>query len=115
MIWTIIQQYQIADISEEGLVFFCFQSLIVVRGASRVRSRVELTAKEALLLWCQKKTKGYRDVDPPGIKNFTTRFASCVAFRVCRDAVKPRALAVPQLVRRSRAVRADSQAPTGSA
>ena len=32
MIWTIIQQYQIADISEE-----------------------ELTAKEALLLWCQKK------------------------------------------------------------
>eukprot|EP01108_Squamamoeba_japonica_P005135 TRINITY_DN4023_c0_g2_i2.p1 TRINITY_DN4023_c0_g2~~TRINITY_DN4023_c0_g2_i2.p1 ORF type:complete len:168 (-),score=55.48 TRINITY_DN4023_c0_g2_i2:340-843(-) len=48
MIWTIIQQYQIADISEE-----------------------ELTAKEALLLWCQKKTKGYEGVDPPASKTFT--------------------------------------------
>ena len=56
MIWTIIQQYQIADISEE-----------------------ELTAKEALLLWCQKKTKGYRDVDPPGIKNFTTSWCDGLA------------------------------------
>jgi len=49
MIWTIIQQYQISDISEE-----------------------ELTAKEALLLWCKKKTKGYEGVDPPGLKNFHT-------------------------------------------
>jgi hypothetical protein len=56
MIWTIIQQYQIADISEE-----------------------ELTAKEALLLWCQKKTKGYRDVDPPGIKNFHTSWCDGLA------------------------------------
>jgi hypothetical protein len=56
MIWTIIQQYQIADISEE-----------------------ELTAKEALLLWCQKKTKGYRDVDPPGIKNFHTSWIDGLA------------------------------------
>jgi hypothetical protein len=43
------------------------------------RARAELTAKEALLLWCQKKTKGYRDIDPPGIKNFTTRYDVCRA------------------------------------
>lgn len=39
MIWAIILDYQIKGISVE-----------------------ELSAKEALLLWCQKKTKGYRDV-----------------------------------------------------
>lgn len=39
MIWAIILDYQIKGISVE-----------------------DLNAKEALLLWCQKKTKGYRDV-----------------------------------------------------
>jgi Ca2+-binding EF-hand superfamily protein len=39
MIWAIILDYQIKGISVE-----------------------DLSAKEALLLWCQKKTKGYRDV-----------------------------------------------------
>eukprot|EP01120_Amphizonella_sp_Union-15-10_P007473 TRINITY_DN2526_c0_g4_i1.p1 TRINITY_DN2526_c0_g4~~TRINITY_DN2526_c0_g4_i1.p1 ORF type:complete len:1557 (-),score=454.20 TRINITY_DN2526_c0_g4_i1:53-4657(-) len=44
LIWIIIQKFQIDDITEE-----------------------ELTAKEALLLWCKKKTKGYRDCH---IENF---------------------------------------------
>ena len=39
MIWTIILDYQIKGISVE-----------------------ELSAKEGLLLWCQKKTKGYKCV-----------------------------------------------------
>ncbi|EIW59419.1 actinin-like protein [Trametes versicolor FP-101664 SS1] len=40
MIWTLILRFTIADISEEGL-----------------------SAKEGLLLWCQRKTKPYKEVD----------------------------------------------------
>ncbi|KAH8825132.1 actinin-like protein [Flagelloscypha sp. PMI_526] len=40
MIWTLILRFTIADISEEGL-----------------------SAKEGLLLWCQRKTEPYNDVD----------------------------------------------------
>ena len=39
-----------------------------------------MTAKEGLLLWCRKKTTGYRDIDPPGIQNFTTSFQNGLAF-----------------------------------
>ena len=39
-----------------------------------------MTAKEGLLLWCRKKTAGYRDVDPPGVQNFTTSFKNGLAF-----------------------------------
>jgi len=54
MIWTIIQKFQIDDISEE-----------------------ELSAKEALLLWCKKKTAGYRDVK---VENFHTSWQDGMAF-----------------------------------
>jgi hypothetical protein len=47
MVWAIILDFQIKGISVE-----------------------EKSAKEGLLLWCQKKTKGYRDVS---IDNFHTR------------------------------------------
>ena len=57
MMWAIILNYAITGISEE-----------------------ELTAKEGLLLWCRKKTAGYRDVDPPGVANFTTSFKNGLAF-----------------------------------
>ncbi|OJT14685.1 Alpha-actinin-like protein 1 [Trametes pubescens] len=40
MIWTLILRFTIADISEEGL-----------------------SAKEGLLLWCQRKTKPYKEVE----------------------------------------------------
>jgi len=54
MIWAIILDYQIKGISVE-----------------------EMTAKEGLLLWCQKKTAGYKDVK---VENFTTSWQSGLAF-----------------------------------
>jgi len=54
MLWAIILDYQIKGISVE-----------------------ELTAKEGLLLWCQKKTAGYRDVK---IDNFSTSWITGLGF-----------------------------------
>lgn len=45
MIWTLILRFTIADISEEGL-----------------------SAKEGLLLWCQRKTAPYKEVN---VQDFT--------------------------------------------
>jgi len=54
MIWAIILDYQIKGISED-----------------------ELTAREGLLLWCQKKTAGYKDVK---VDNFTNSWQNGLAF-----------------------------------
>lgn len=57
MIWAIILDYAIKGISVD-----------------------DLTAKEGLLIWCQKKTAGYNHVDPPTIKNFTKDWKNGLAF-----------------------------------
>ncbi|KAL1923793.1 uncharacterized protein VTP21DRAFT_8773 [Calcarisporiella thermophila] len=54
MIWTIILRFTIADINEEGL-----------------------TAKEGLLLWCQRKTAPYKEVD---VRDFTYSWSDGLAF-----------------------------------
>ncbi|KAF0543798.1 actinin-like protein [Gigaspora margarita] len=54
MIWTIILRFTIADISQEGL-----------------------TAKEGLLLWCQRKTAPYAEVD---VRDFTYSWQDGLAF-----------------------------------
>jgi len=54
MVWTLILRFEIQDISVE-----------------------DLTAREGLLLWCQKKTKGYRGVD---VQNFTRSWHDGLAF-----------------------------------
>jgi len=56
MMWAIILDYAIKGISVD-----------------------EMTAKEGLLLWCRKKTAGYRDVDPPGVQNFSTSWRDGMA------------------------------------
>jgi len=57
MVWAIILDYAIKGISVE-----------------------ELTAKEGLLLWCRKKTAGYKHIDPPGINNFKNDWRNGLAF-----------------------------------
>jgi Ca2+-binding EF-hand superfamily protein len=54
MIWTIILRFAISDLSEEGL-----------------------SAKQGLLLWVQKKTAGYKDVN---VKDFQDSFKDGLAF-----------------------------------
>jgi len=57
MLWAIILDYAIKGITDD-----------------------DLAGKEGLLLWCRKKTQGYRDVDPPTITNFTTNWKNGMAF-----------------------------------
>ncbi|CAO0793558.1 unnamed protein product [Mucor circinelloides] len=54
MLWTIILRFTIADINEDGK-----------------------NAKEGLLLWCQRKTANYQDVD---IRDFTYSWTDGLAF-----------------------------------
>lgn len=54
LLWTLILRFTIADINVDGL-----------------------TAKEGLLLWCQRKTMDYADVD---IRNFTSSWTDGLGF-----------------------------------
>jgi Ca2+-binding EF-hand superfamily protein len=77
MVWSIILDYQIKGISVE-----------------------ELNAKEALLLWCQKKTKGYKDVQ---VDNFHTSWQTGLAFCALINRFRPDLLDFDSLDKSNRA------------
>ncbi|KAJ5913278.1 hypothetical protein N7504_002161 [Penicillium tannophilum] len=63
LIWTLILRFTISDINEEGM-----------------------TAKEGLLLWCQRKTACYDDVE---IRNFSSSWNDGLAFCALLDIHRP--------------------------
>jgi actinin alpha len=66
LVWSVINKFQIEDISVE-----------------------EATARDALLIWCKKNTKGYDGVD---IQNFSSSWSSGLAFCALINHFRPEVL-----------------------
>ncbi|VDL64082.1 unnamed protein product [Hymenolepis diminuta] len=79
LIWTIILRFQIEE---------------VIQNIEPQQIGPQRTAKEALLLWCQNKTKGYRNVD---VKDFSTSWRDGMAFGALINSHEPDALDMSML------------------
>ncbi|KAF9643282.1 actinin-like protein [Thelephora ganbajun] len=76
MIWTLVLRFTIADISEEGL-----------------------SAKEGLLLWCQRKTAPYKEVD---VQDFSTSWSDGLALCALIHCHRPELLDYDKLDKNNR-------------
>jgi len=72
LIWTIILRFQIQD--------------IVIEVDEELETSEKRSAKDALLLWCQKRTEGYRGVK---IENFTSSWRNGLGFNALIHAHRP--------------------------
>ncbi|XP_041352702.1 spectrin beta chain, non-erythrocytic 5-like isoform X2 [Gigantopelta aegis] len=72
LIWTIILRFQIQEIT--------------IHVDEEEENSEKKSAKDALLLWCQRKTAGYPGVD---IKNFTTSWKNGLGFNALIHAHRP--------------------------
>ncbi|TGZ70924.1 hypothetical protein CRM22_002912 [Opisthorchis felineus] len=74
LIWTIILRFQIQDIAVATVVDGLGRPVVDGLGRPVGERRY---SKDALLLWCQMKTAGYKNVD---VQNFTTSWRDGLAF-----------------------------------
>lgn len=76
LIWTIILRFAIQDISVEGEKHLLMLYILSISNVSTLYF-LEMTAKEGLLLWCQRKTAPYRNVN---VQNFHLSWKDGLAF-----------------------------------
>jgi len=81
LIWTLILRFTIQDIRYLPHV----QSTLTT-------SEEGLSAKEGLLLWCQRKTAGYKGVS---VENFTTRYSLFTPYEANPQLVRWPGIVIP--------------------
>uniref|UniRef100_A0A5K3EGH0 SH3 domain-containing protein n=1 Tax=Mesocestoides corti TaxID=53468 RepID=A0A5K3EGH0_MESCO len=79
LVWTIILRFQIEEIMLQ---------------IEAEKAGPKMSAKEALLLWCQHKTKGYEHVD---VKDFSTSWRDGMAFGALLHSHEPSTIDMSQL------------------